>query len=115
MQDALIPPGTEADPVCAGPQDALTELPEPRLRRADRSQPVPAVVVDDLIPQGHSARMIWAVVEQLPLSAFYQELKARGSTPGRAAADPKVLVALWLYATWQGVGSGRELARLCET
>jgi hypothetical protein len=26
--------------------------------------------------------MIWAVVEQLPLSAFYQELKARGSTPG---------------------------------
>ena len=53
------------------------------------------------------------VVEGLDLSAFEEPLKARGSTPGRAATDPKVLVALWLYAATAGVGSGRELARLC--
>ena len=28
------------------------------------------------------------------------------------AADPKVLLALWLYATLEGVGSARELDRL---
>lgn len=115
MQDAQVSPGTEADPACAGPQDASTKVPEPRLRRADRSQPIPAMLIDDLIPQGHQARMIWTVVDSLPMSSFLEQLKARGSTPGRAAADPKVLVALWLYATCQGVGSGRELARLCRT
>ena len=33
---------------------------------------------------------------------------------GRPAIDPKVLLALWVYATIEGVGSARELARLCE-
>ena len=41
-------------------------------------------------------------------------LKARGSEPGRAATDPKILVALWLWAATQGVGSARELDRLCQ-
>jgi transposase len=72
------------------------------------------VLIDELIPQDHLARTIWAAVEAMPLSAFYERLKARGSTPGRAAADPKVLIALWLYATCRGVGSGRELERLCR-
>ena len=33
---------------------------------------------------------------------------------GRDATDPRLLVALWVYATLDGVGSARELARLCE-
>lgn len=33
---------------------------------------------------------------------------------GRPAIDPAMLMALWLYATVEGVGSARALARLCE-
>jgi hypothetical protein len=32
---------------------------------------------------------------------------------GRDATDPRLLIALWLYAATRGVGSARELARLC--
>jgi len=34
--------------------------------------------------------------------------------PGRPPPDPAILLALWLYATIEGVGSARGLARLCE-
>ena len=33
---------------------------------------------------------------------------------GRPAIDPRVLLALWLYATAKGTGSARELDRLCR-
>jgi transposase len=49
----------------------------------------------------------------LDLTAFAAGLKVVEGGPGRAAADPAVLVALWLYATTQGVTSARALARLC--
>jgi len=53
-------------------------------------------------------------VEGLDLSAFYDEIKARGSEPGRPATDPRVLLALWVFANAEGVGSARQLAELCE-
>jgi transposase len=37
-----------------------------------------------------------------------------GGEVGRPPADPAVLLALWLYATLEGIGSARQLARLCE-
>ena len=87
----------------------------PRLRRPDRNQSLmQACWLDDVLAPDHQARSIWAVVEQLDLSAFHQPLKARGSDPGRSATDPRLLVALWLYATVEGIGSGREMTRLCE-
>jgi transposase len=46
------------------------------------------------------------------LSKLIEAIKARGSNAGRAAIDPRILFALWLYATLDGVGSGREVARL---
>ena len=68
---------------------------------------------DDLIPAGHQARVVWRVVESMDLSAFLDPIKARDGVCGRDATDPRLLVALWLYATVRGVGSARELARLC--
>jgi transposase len=70
--------------------------------------------LESLLPADHRARAIWTMVEQLDLREFYATIVARGSDPGRPAIDPKVVVALWLYATSEGVGSARELARLCE-
>src|SRR5205085_11956845 len=85
-----------------------------RLRRPDRSQVVMAVQCpDDLIPARHPARLVWQVVQALDLSAFHAPIKAREGVCGRDATDPALLVALWLYATIRGVGSARELARLC--
>jgi transposase len=85
-----------------------------RLRRANRAQvtPVPAYL-DALLPDDHLARLLWQAVEQLDLSAFHAGLKVVEGGPGRAAADPALLVALWLYATTQGVTTARALARLC--
>jgi transposase len=87
----------------------------PRLRKAERRQvALLPICVDELIPPQHQARTLWALVEGLDLSGFQEKLKARGCEPGRAATDPKILVALWLWAATQGVGSARELDRLCQ-
>src|SRR5438270_140127 len=85
-----------------------------RLRRPDRQQvtPVP-LYLDALLPDEHLARLIWAAVERLDLSAFTAQLKVVEGGPGRAAADPAVLVAVWIYATSQGESSARQIARLC--
>jgi transposase len=66
------------------------------------------------IPPDHPARAVWAMLERLDLSAFYAAIKAVLGRPGHPTTDPQVLLALWLYATAEGVGSARQLARLCE-
>jgi transposase len=86
-----------------------------RVVTADRQQiELRPFDLESLLPPEHRARAIWAMVEGLDLTKFSETIVARGSEPGRPALDPKVLVALWLYATSEGVGSARELARLCE-
>lgn len=88
----------------------------PRLREPERDQiELRAVDLDSLIGADHAARVIWAYVEQLDLSALEEAVRAREHTPGQAPASPRLLLALWLYATSQGVGSARALARLCES
>jgi len=85
-----------------------------RLRSPDRHQV--AMVVrcpDDLVDADHPVRVIWAVVERLDLSAFHAPIRARAGVCGRDATDPRLLVSLWLYACTDGVGSARELDRLC--
>ena len=69
--------------------------------------------LEGLLPPGHAARLVWRFVEGLDLAAFYAQIKAREGGPGRSPIDPKILVALWLYATIDGVGSAREVDRLC--
>ena len=110
-------PGMEAvadsDPIGVTPA-APPEAP-PRLRRPDRAQTLlEPCVIDELIGADHPARTIWAVVCKLDLSRFEEPIAARGASTGRAATDPRLLVALWLYAATRGIGNGRELARLCE-
>ncbi len=58
-------------------------------------------------------RALWALVQRWDLTLFLQRIRARGQRPGRAATDPQLLIALWLYATIEGIGCGRQLARLC--
>jgi transposase len=70
--------------------------------------------LETLLPPGHAARLVWRFVEGLELKTFYDAIRAREGHPGRPPIDPRVLIALWLYATIDGVGSAREVARLCE-
>jgi len=87
-----------------------------RLRQANRQGivPVPARL-EALIPQNHLARLIWEAIERLDLSAFYTHLKVFEGQPGASAIDPRILIALWLYAISQGVTSAREINELLVT
>jgi transposase len=87
---------------------------QPRLRRAVRNQvSFRACALDDLLPEEHPARIVLAFVEGLDLSPLYERIAAVVGQPGHPPADPRILFTLWLYATLGGVGSARELDRLC--
>lgn len=87
-----------------------------RVQRAERHQvELRPSCLEDLLPEEHRARVLWDAVCELDLSSFYDEVGSREGSAGRPAIDPQILVSLWLYATSEGVGSARELERLCET
>jgi transposase len=101
--------------IVSSKQQAAAPKGAPRLRCANRSQLLLRPVdLDATIASDHQARTIWRFLEQLDLSRFLEPIEAREGEPGRDATDPRILVAVWLYATSQAVGSARELARLCE-
>lgn len=86
---------------------------EPRLLVPNRAQvELRASDLESLLAEDHRARLVWGYVERQDLSALLDGIKARGAAPGRRAIDPRILFALWLYATLDGVGSGREVTRL---
>jgi transposase len=88
----------------------------PRLREPERDQiELRAVDIESLIGEDHQARVIWAYVVGLDLSELEDRIKARVERPGHPATSPRLLLALWLYATSDGVGSARALERLCNS
>jgi len=70
--------------------------------------------LESLLPEGHRARLVWAYVERQDMGRFYRDIRAVEGGVGRSAIAPEILLALWLYATVDGVGSAREIARLTE-
>jgi transposase len=69
--------------------------------------------LESLLPADHRARVVWGFVASLDLSTLYEAIGAREGEAGRPPPDPAVLMALWLYATIEGVGSARQLEKLC--
>jgi hypothetical protein len=59
----------------------------------------------------HPVRAVWAFVEGLDLRALHDAVKAREGVPGQAPPAPELMMALWLWATVDGIGSARQLAR----
>jgi transposase len=110
MSDPLFPD------VDARPADDGRDAAPARYETANRHQiELQPCDLESLLPPGHAARLVWRFVEGLDLSAFYAAIRAREGRAGRPPIDPKILVALWLYATMEGVGSAREVARLCSS
>lgn len=87
----------------------------PRVKCPQRDQiEYRACCWNDLLPEDHQARIVWDYVMGLDLSALYGRIKAVQRHAGQSAIDPRILFALWLYATLRGIGSARELARRCD-
>ena len=110
---ALFEKGPQED---ARPAEPLPPRVGPkRLRHAVRNQvEFQHCSLDELLPEEHEARIVWDYVCGLDLSELRQRIQAVEGGPGQAPADPRILVALWLYATLRSVGSARELNRLCQ-
>jgi transposase len=70
--------------------------------------------LDAMLAEDHQARVVWEYVEGLDLTCLYDSIRAVEGHAGRDPIDPRILMALWLYATLDGVGAARELDRLCE-
>jgi transposase len=99
------------------PAQATQSLPagKPRLRVPHRDQPeLRWASLDELLEADHPVRIVWAAICAHDLTSWLKEIKAVKGHVGRDATDPRLLVALWVYATLKGIGSARELARLCN-
>jgi transposase len=87
----------------------------PRLRQPERHQVGWQVAaLDDLVAADHPVRAVWAFARSLDLRALHDAVKAREGVPGQAPPAPELMMALWLWATVDGVGSARQLDKLCE-
>lgn len=71
--------------------------------------------LDQMLPADHRARLVWAYVQSLDLSLLYGQIEVTRDVAGRSATAPEILVALWMLATLDGIGSARELDRRCSS
>jgi transposase len=86
----------------------------PRLRQPERHQPGWQITaLDDLVAPDHPVRAVWAFVGTLDLRRLHDAVKAREGVPGQAPPAPELMLALWLWATVEGIGSARQLDKLC--
>jgi transposase len=58
---------------------------------------------------------LWKVLGTLDLTAFSQQSGSIEGKAGRSLKSPRMLLTLWLYAIFMGVGSAREIARLTRS
>lgn len=96
------------------PQTPTQPAPSPRMRCPDRSLPS-GQTLDEIVAPDHRVRKVWELVEtEIDTSSLEANIKAVEGASGRDATLPKLLVALWLYATLEGVTGARELDRRCH-
>ena len=115
MTTPLLPPddATAAPTPAPGAPPAATAAPRLRVPCRDQVQ-FRWDSLDELLEPDHPARTVWAAVCALDLGPWLREIKAREHHAGRDATDPRLPLALWVYATLKGIGSARELDRLCR-
>jgi transposase len=99
----------------ASPEASPARQGQPRLETANCQQvEMRLAALDDLLPEDHRARLVWAMVQDYDLRRFYARIKAVEGAAGHPAIDPRLLIAVWLYATLESVRSARALDQLCQ-
>jgi transposase len=92
--------------------------PQPYVRTPRRDQVCEqAVAIDELVPWEHPVRLVWGFIEALNRIENKKRMPTvRKNTrlPKQAPIDPRLLRALWLWATIEGIGSTAQIARLCQ-
>lgn len=100
IEAAEAPPGVETPPPAAA-----------RLKKANRAQLVMSLLdLEQLIPADHLARAIESLVQKLPAADFLENNKSVEGHAGRPRTDPRLLVAIWVYAYSQGLGEAEAIA-----
>jgi transposase len=95
----------------------MSERQEPKARVVEVNRAQMRLVpmdLESLLPADHQARAVWTFVDRLDLGDFYTRIRSREGKAGRPATDPQIFLALWICATLDGVGSAREIERLCQ-
>jgi len=99
---------TEHEAASPGPESDIIDI--------NRDQRIlEAVDIEQLIAADHPARLFWSLTGQLNLSAYHAAIKTKRGHRGRPTYDPRLLVSIWLYAYQRGIGSAREVERMCHT
>lgn len=84
-----------------------------RVRQPERRQiEMRCLSLDQLIESDHRVRLVWQYAQSCDLTEWYRPIQAVAGHVGRDAVDPRLLFALWLFATLEGVSSARRLERL---
>ena len=108
-EQAVLVEGLEERPPAPSPTAPPGER-KLRLKPVDRQQVCLRMIDPDrLVEEDHPVRAIWDLLGRLDLSPFYEGIKAVEGQPGRDRCDPRVLIALWLYAISRGVREARAL------
>ena len=108
-EQAVLVEGLEERPAEPSPTAPPGER-KLRLKPVDRQQVCLQMIDPDrLVEEDHPVRAIWDLLGRLDLSPFLEGIKAVEGRPGRDHSDPRVLIALWLYALSRGVREARAL------
>jgi transposase len=83
-----------------------------QLRGPNRRQLIYAQIdIEQLVAAEDPVRAIWELSGKLDLSGFAAHLETRRQLAGRPAWDPRLLVAIWIWAYSQSISSAREIER----
>src|SRR5256885_14140443 len=109
MSQVLFDKGEPEQPTPADAAASATATGKPRLRVPRRDErEMRWAALDDMLEPEHQARVVWDAVRRLDLGRWLANIKAVEGGVGRDATDPRLLVALWVYATLDAIGSARE-------
>jgi transposase len=95
---------------CPGP--AGTKEPEaaPKIKRIDRRQSAfVALDVENLVSADDKVRAIWDLTGKMDFSDLLKGIVSKEGSTGQAHEDPRLLVAIWVWAYSEGISSSRQI------
>ena len=87
----------------------------PKIKRIDRDQSAfVALEVDHLVGADDKVRAIWELTGKMDFSELRKQIVSKEGSAGQAHEDPRLLVAIWVWAYSEGVSSSRQLEHMME-